>query len=316
MGKCKCLESLQNLFSGGGNTPDPEPTPDPIEPEPTPDPIEPVEPIKKALLVGINSYPPEMDSDLNGCINDVMNMRDLLISQYGFESDNIRILTNGRATKANILARLEWLIDSNKGDELVFHYSGHGSQVRDRNGDELEDYMDEILIPYDHNWDDPLLDDTLAEIFQKQPQGTNLTMVADCCHSGTITRNSPKPPSSKSEKTKKKSKPRFLKPPIDIHSRSMDRELSLRKIGAKPKGTQRHILISGCKDNQYSADAYIGLKWQGAFTYALTTTLKENPNISWSEAYEKLSKLLLEKDYEQTPQLSGDNPDKLVFGGV
>jgi hypothetical protein len=305
---------LSNLFSGWNPypptsppVPTPEPIPEPITPEPISEPIPaPIIPTKKAVLVGINKYPAHMDADLSGCVNDVINMRNLLVEKYGFDPDNIRVLTDDRATKASIFARLEWLMDSNKGDELVFHYSGHGSQVRDRNGDELNDDLDEILIPYDHDWDTPLLDDEIGEIFKKQPVGTNLTMLADCCHSGSISRAI----------SKKKKKNRFLTPPFDIRNRSLDRDLSLRKIGVKPKGTQRHILASGCKDNQTSADAYIGATWQGAFTYALTSTLKTNPNQSWTSAIEKLSSLLEVKGYDQTPQLSGDDKDKLVFGGA
>ena len=53
------------------------------------------------------------------------------------------------------------------GDVLVFYYSGHGSQVRDRNGDELTDGLDEIICPYDMDWDRGtyILDDDLDAIF-------------------------------------------------------------------------------------------------------------------------------------------------------
>lgn len=296
---------ISNLFSGWNPYPpvdvvtDPPPTP-----EPTPEPI--IEPVKKAVLVGINIYPAHMDANLSGCVNDVTNMRNLLVYTYGFDPDNIRVLTDDRATKAKIFERLTWLMNSNEGDELVFHYSGHGSQVRDRNGDELDDGLDEILIPYDHDWDAPLLDDQIAEIFKTQPEGTNLTMIADCCHSGSVSRDI----------SKKKKKTRFLTPPFDIRNRSLDRDLLLRKIGVKPKGTQRHILASGCKDHQTSADAYIGSTWQGAFTYALTSALKTNSNQSWTSAIEKLSSILEVKGFDQTPQLSGDDQNKLVFGGA
>jgi len=103
-------------------------------------------PIKKALLVGINKYKPELNSDLKGCVNDVEKIREILINIYGFNPDNIRVLTDERAIKEAILDRLRWLVDDLAiGDEIVFDYSGHGSRIRDRDGDELEDHMDEIL---------------------------------------------------------------------------------------------------------------------------------------------------------------------------
>ena len=89
---------------------------------------------KKALIVGINDY--QKINDLKGCLNDVQNMRDFLKDYKEFKIENIRVLTDGRATKQNIINRLNWLVEGSKsGDVLVFHFSGHGSQIRDRNGD-------------------------------------------------------------------------------------------------------------------------------------------------------------------------------------
>ena len=106
----------------------------------------------RALLVGINDY--QGISDLRGCINDVTNMRDILKTHLGFTNKDIRVLVDRRATRANILKRLRWMVDGAKpGDFLVFHFSGHGSQIRDRDGDELQDQMDELICPWDMNWD-------------------------------------------------------------------------------------------------------------------------------------------------------------------
>lgn len=278
-------------------------------------------PIKKALLVGINKYDPKLGSDLNGCVNDVENMRDILVNIYKFNPDNIRILTDFRATKQAILERLNWLIDGCiPGDELVFHYSGHGSQVRDRHGDELDDGLDEILCPTDLNWDAPLTDDDLATTFKKVPVGTYLTMICDSCHSGTMSREL-LPPGCGCSEDKPYMKPRYLEPPFDIKSRSMtDKELPIRVIGADPKHRgfeQNHVLISGCKDNQTSADAHIDNKYQGALTWALTSAIKANPNITFKEAHAKAVETLKAKNYEQIPQLSGNQNliDRKLFGG-
>ncbi|MCX5909662.1 MAG: caspase family protein, partial [Deltaproteobacteria bacterium] len=97
---------------------------------------------KKALLVGINHYQ-MMGSDLQGCVNDVTNVRDILRKYFGFKNDDIRMIIDERATKKAILERLQWLVRGAKnGDQLLFHFSGHGSQVRDREGDELKDKLD------------------------------------------------------------------------------------------------------------------------------------------------------------------------------
>jgi hypothetical protein len=267
-------------------------------------------PMKKALLVGINKYRPDLNADLRGCVNDVENMRDVLIRYFGFATENIRVVIDDRATKAAMIERLRWLLNgAAAGDELVFHYSGHGSQVRDRNGDELDDQLDEILCPHDMNWDDPFTDDTLGNMFKQLPNGVFLTMVCDSCHSGTMTRTLGNPGNPHDIK------PRFIMPPFDVRCRSLNQILPKRKMGKSPKSTQRHVLLSGCKDNQTSADAFINNKYQGALTWAFTTVVKSNPNLTWPEIHQKvLAKL---NGYTQEPQLSGDNDllNRKIFGG-
>ena len=262
-------------------------------------------PVKKALLVGINIYKPELGADLRGCVNDVETMRKLLVDNFKFLPENVRVLVDERATKQGILDRLGWLLNGAKeGDELVFHYSGHGSQVRDRNGDELDDQLDEILCPHDLDWEDPLTDDCLAELFRQLPKGVHLTMICDACHSGSMDRNVTVLKSAKS-----------ILPPFDIRSRSCNKILPKNRMGKKDKGTQSHVLISGCKDSQTSADAHIDGRYQGALTWALTKTIRENTGINWREAHTKTAELL--SGYSQEPQLSGDASAifRNVFGG-
>jgi len=266
-------------------------------------------PIKKALLVGINKYPKDLDADLEGCVNDVENMRSLLIKKFKFDPENIRVIINERALRQNILDRLYWLLNYSKsGDELIYHYSGHGSQVRDRNGDELNDHLDEILCPHDLDWENPLSDDILAKLFRQLPSGVFLTMICDACHSGTMTRGL---------NSKKKVRSKNIIPPFDIRSRSLDREMPKNHIGKKDIGSsQRHVLLSGCRDDQTSMDTYINGKYQGAFTWALTKSIKENPECIWKEAHSKAVRYL--NDYDQIPQISGDTDlvSRKVFGGI
>ena len=269
------------------------------------------QPTKKALLVGINIYKPELGSNLRGCVNDVENIRELLVNYFGFNPENIRVIINERATKLDILERLGWLLSETvSGDELVFHYSGHGSQVRDRHGDELDDDLDEILCPHDLNWDDPLTDDILATLFDKVPVGVNLTMISDSCHSGTITRD------IGCNGNMVDSIPKRIIPPYDIRSRSLGLKIQKkRNLGMSREIVQNHVLLSGCKDNQTSSDAYIGGKYQGALSWALTTAIKENPNMTWLELHKIITDKL--KSYTQDPQLSGNDVllNRKIFGG-
>src|SRR6266540_1330180 len=84
---------------------------------------------KLALLVGINNYKyPDKVSSLEGCLNDVRDIRDILISKrYGFRAEDIHVLRNEEATRENILKEFNThlIAKANPGDVVVFYYSGH-----------------------------------------------------------------------------------------------------------------------------------------------------------------------------------------------
>jgi len=261
---------------------------------------------KKALMVGINDY--KSISDLSGCINDVTNMRSILTTYLGFTNKDIRVLTDSRATKANILTRLAWLTKNAKaGDYLVFHYSGHGSQIRDRDGDELRDNMDELICPYDMNWDGTFItDDDLYKIFKALPAGVLLEVFLDACHSGTGLRDTSLGRPAELG-PKEASVPRFLPPPMDIICRHEGEEDMLKpKRGflSPKRSTQHHILWAGCRENQTSADAYIGGTYNGAFTYYFCKHMRDaGGNITRKDLLMRVRNSLRHFGYDQVPQL-------------
>ncbi len=225
----------------------------------------------KAFLVGINRYRVP-GSDLKGCVNDVTNVRDCLLKFFGYRIEDIRVLVNERATKRALMERLRWLVKGAKGgDRLLFNFSGHGSQVRDRDGDELRDHLDEILCPHDMDWDGTYItDDELRGVFSGLPQGTILEVWLDCCHAGTGTREALALGRLPEELSLM---PRFLVPPADVQAR-VDDDLEVRRIMRGPNPLN-HVLFAGCRENQTSADAYIGGHFNGAFTYYLCKNLRD-----------------------------------------
>jgi len=260
---------------------------------------------KRALLVGINDY--KGVSDLRGCVNDVLDMHFSLRSLFNFQTTEIRVLTDSRATKANIIHRLKWLVDEAKSDDfLVFHFSGHGSQIRDRNGDEeLEDHLDELICPYDMDWDGIFItDDELNNIFKNVP--ALLEVFIDSCHSGTVLREmglAPPPELAAEHPTLD----RYLSPPADIFLRFSGEEDVLRSRtfleGFKERSEKHHILWAGCMANETSADAYIDRRYHGAFTYYLNVHLRRNPRVSREELLRKVRASLRHGGFRQTPQL-------------
>ena len=262
---------------------------------------------KKALLVGINDY--KEINDLGGCINDVTNVRDVLLKYYGFTVSDIRVLVDKRATRENILSRLKWLVSgAKKADTLVFHYSGHGTQIRDRHGDELKDHMDEAICPWDTNWDGGLiLDDDLYDIFQGLRAGVALEVILDACHSGTGTREI---------SAIQDMKIRFLPPPVDVECRN-EEGLKVQSIGMKAQIRKlNHVLWAGCKNSQTSADALIGNTYNGAFTYYFCKHIRDSQGrISREDLIKRVRASLKHEGYAQIPQLeaSEPGPKKIIF---
>ena len=111
---------------------------------------------RRALCIGINDYP-GTGSDLSGCVNDARDWASELYSR-GFEVDS---LIDAQATRAAMTSAIHTLISSaQRGDTVVFTYSGHGTWVVDQDGDEV-DGRDEALCPHDISTDNALLDDEI-----------------------------------------------------------------------------------------------------------------------------------------------------------
>eukprot|EP01006_Ploeotia_vitrea_P026538 TRINITY_DN59508_c0_g2_i1.p1 TRINITY_DN59508_c0_g2~~TRINITY_DN59508_c0_g2_i1.p1 ORF type:complete len:662 (-),score=147.24 TRINITY_DN59508_c0_g2_i1:66-1970(-) len=147
---------------------------------------------RKSLLIGIN-YIGHSPGELRGCINDVSAMCKYLDSQ-GFpdDPDHRMILTEEQdeslqPTKDNIIAGMQWVVSgAQPGDDLFVHYSGHGAQIRDDDGEE-DDRKDEVLVPLDYNSGGGMIrdDDIYQMLVSGLPQGVRLTVILDCCHSGS-----------------------------------------------------------------------------------------------------------------------------------
>jgi hypothetical protein len=100
------------------------------------------------------------------------------------------LLDDGRSTapnRAEILAAMQWLVDgAAPGDSIFRHYSGHGGQMRNDNGDE-KDSLDETMVPLDYQTNGQIRDDDLFKaLVVPTPEGVLLTVVMDCCHSGSV----------------------------------------------------------------------------------------------------------------------------------
>jgi metacaspase-1 len=263
---------------------------------------------KKALCVGINDYPFE-NNDLNGCVNDAKAWADLLVDHYGFDRNDVTLLLDSQATKKNILAALDKLVNgAQPGDLLVFTNSSHGTYVADKDGDEKK--YDEAMCPVDCSKVNLIVDDELRVRFSKLTDGVSFTVISDSCHSGTVTR-------APEMRTPDNRRMRFLNPQV------LGMKTNVKIYKAKPKAKEKYpesemkeVLLSGCTDSEYSYDARMGKKYHGAMTYfALKVIKKSKYLITLQQLHKQVTELLEKEGFQQHPQLEGkaENKGKLIF---
>lgn len=240
--------------------------------------------MKKAVCIGINNYP-GTSNDLQGCVNDANDWSELL-QDFGF---TVEVLLDSQATRQNVKAAMQNLVaNATAGDVVVFTYSGHGTQVPDTSGDEGDVYDEAIYV-----YDGTILDDELRTIIKTINAEALLVVISDSCFSGTVTRVAAAPIAW----------PRYISLGVRPGSK-------LRQRFLYPESEMMEILVSGCSDSEYSYDANINGRYNGAMTAMAINVIKQSPQATYTEFYTGLRKLLPSSNYPQTPQLEGSDAHK------
>jgi len=246
---------------------------------------------KCAVLIGINYK--NSSNELGGCENDVYQTKQILMQQYKISEKNILVLTEKehlKPTYKNIIYAINWLVDKNRSgyNNIWFQYSGHGYYVRDTNSEE-EDGRDETIVTLDMKL---ITDDLLNSLLiARLKQNTNAFLLMDCCHSGTI---------------------------FDLEYQYKNLP-SVKRLPSKLNCRNKNIVcISGCKDNQTSADAWFGNKWNGTMTKYFLQVLRENKyNIYTKNLVVKMRNYLIANRFTQIPMLTTSkiisNTQKFTF---
>jgi hypothetical protein len=257
--------------------------------------------MKHALLVGINKYK-KPGSNLKGCINDVKLMK-TLCKKNGYKTT---VLKNRHATQKNIIKKLTKIINKTKaGDRIMYYHSGHGAQVPDFDKNEI-DGLDECLVTYDHNWNDAFTDDKLASCLKNLHKEAFLSLLIDTCHSGTITDTTGIKTLSKNIKGTAKT----IVIPKKIAKLIKNKNLKTNLFGVKNSNpnTQRHVLIAGCKESQYSYEVYVGGKIYGLMTWCLFKlfSLKRTKKMSWKQFHKLVYAKVCKSIVTQQSVISGE----------
>lgn len=274
--------------------------------------------IKKALFIGIDYL--NTPNELSNCRNDAIDMHKLVTNKFGI--DEYILLTDDalpdkKPTRENILKWFKWLSNNNnKNDNLWLHYSGHGGYVVDLSKDEKSGY-DDTLIPVDFMTSGQIIDDDINTLICKPIalSGSNLFFHADSCHSGTVA--DLKYTLSESSITNNlvgTSKYIYIYDNYGRRTKKLvsdtskikhyDNVWEFKENGyASLNGSGQIIQLSGCMDNQTSADGFNGMQ-NGAMTGSVITVLNMNKNMTWSEFLIEVRKLLKNYGFSQIPQLS------------
>lgn len=247
--------------------------------------------VKKALLIGINYTGTE--NELRGCINDSHDLKNFLVENKYFDESEITMVNDTLddakhlyPSKINIIYQFNELVkfaDENKDKNVFIYvsYSGHGSYITDLNGDET-DGRDEVLCPIDCMTNGFIVDDDIKKMLvDKLSSNVKLVFMSDSCHSGTV---------------------------LDLkYLYKFDQNNTIITDKKIKDSNCDVILISGCRDNQTSADAYVPDKsnnylYQGAMTASFIKVF--NDEISYKDLITKMRAWLTEMKFSQVPQLS------------
>ncbi len=143
-----------------------------------------------AVVVGIDDYTHEMP--LDGAVNDANDLATVL-TKRGAE---VTLLRNKQASRTAIFAALRKAIaKAQPGDSIVFSYAGHGTRFPEALAGDEDDGLDEtfILSDFQPSGDasrQRIRDNDIAALLLEARDGVGVLVIADSCHSGTMTRNS------------------------------------------------------------------------------------------------------------------------------
>ncbi|KAM0787949.1 hypothetical protein ACM66B_006153 [Microbotryomycetes sp. NB124-2] len=280
---------------------------------------------RKALLIGINYT--GTSAALRGCQNDVHNLSNFLMQRYQYKREDMVMLLDQpnlgpmeQPTRANITRAMQWLVaDAQPNDSLFFHYSGHGGQAKDLDGDE-EDGYDETILPVDYKTAGQMVDDEIHHyLVRPLQQGVRLTAIFDSCHSGSAldlpyiysTKGVIKTPNKVADlgtgalgaftSYARGDMGGLFKAVTGAGKKLMSGDKAYEKTKREKSSLADVISFSGCKDSQTSADAQINNTATGAMSHAFVASLTKYPQQSYLQLLNTISQ------YSQKPQLSSSH---------
>lgn len=247
--------------------------------------------MKLALLVGVSYLGTE--SVLHGTVHDVEKMEPVLERHFGFDPSQITVLAERAVysgsyrvrapTRANILNELLLMAEKCNVNpnitEIFFQYSGHGTYIKSAASSET-DRRDECIVPMDYDTEGVIMDDEINEILADFPSHVTFVGIVDACHSGTM----------------------FDLPYRYVTGFKHVIESTTSKIKCKC------LMLSGCRDNQVSMDAFDlenAKEYAGAMSTSFRAALEVHGYVvSVWQLQKHMWRFLKKRKFKQRPQVT------------
>ncbi len=263
-----------------------------------------------ALVVGID-YRDGAAPPLRGAVNDARAIARLLVERFGFRPERIHRLLDGDATRAAIEAGLRDLARrATPGAPAVFYFAGHGTRMPAPHLAGEPDLFDEALVPADRPPPGAptrdIRDDTLRRWLEPiRRTGAALTVILDCCHSGSATRgpsavarraapphDGPLPPGASPEAPT----PAAARGPLVVLAAAADHQPAAETRDDPPHGLMTRTLLDLLDGPDPGDDP--------------------GSRPTWAELHDRLRAAIRRTEARQTPQLEGDGVDRTLFGAA
>jgi Caspase domain len=270
---------------------------------------------KRALLIAIDKYTPPASyiptgtgrskfRNLDGCINDGRSMQSIIVSRFQFNAAKVDTLFNEAANRAAILNQMTALLEKSNANDIAFiYYAGHGSRVPNSLSREA-DKIDESIVPSD-TWKpgvEDIRDKELAKIFnQFIDKGVKLTVIMDCCHSGSLSRGPNQP-----------GRFRF------IDDANYDAKDASQPVAPETRKEGTFLIMSAAQDNEFAQEQRDEFNIShGAFTIAFMKALEQQSvNASVLNLFTSIRAILKSNGKKQEPVLgsSTERQQQTLFG--
>ncbi|KAK0218653.1 caspase domain-containing protein [Armillaria fumosa] len=270
-----------------------------------------------ALVIGIDKYLSNEISNLSGAVADIDAVNKFLQETLRVPKDQIKNLRNEEATRLTIEAAIKDLGNNpaiKKDDPILIFYAGHGAETNAPSGWASTNGKMQMLVPHDflpggssdskqgQGVLDVRFSHLLADLAAKKSD--NITVILDCCHSGSGTRADDDDPTYA---VRGIDLPAYYTIPDDLlHDIESDARASIISNGFKTTGLLSHVLLAACRHGQEAGERH----GRGIFTSALLDLLQEKgvDELTYKDVITSLPDM-----HDQDPQCEGVHQSRYLF---